>query len=153
MAKKQSAVRQKHKKVIKNLSENIGKSTTEAMKEAGYSESYAKSGHITKTKTWKNTIADLFPEDLITKAHKAALNAKVVVKFRLAAEETKLPDHDTILKAVDMAYKLRGDYAPEKHQNVNPYSEMDDDELDAEIQRMQAELNLAEKKRATNSKK
>ena len=53
----------KHKRVLKKISVNIGKgmSLKRAMKEEGYSESYADSGHIKDTKSWEDLLEQNLP--------------------------------------------------------------------------------------------
>lgn len=57
--------------------------------------------------------------------HRDLLNQKRSVvtydsKNQMVVQEmTEIPDPDTILKALDMSYKLKGMYAPEQHENIN----------------------------------
>lgn len=57
--------------------------------------------------------------------HKELLDQKrTVVTYdskneRVVEEITNIPDPDIALKALDMAYKLKGMYAPEQHENIN----------------------------------
>lgn len=61
---------------------------------------------------------------LVVKHAELLEQTKTVVQYdpktgQIIAENTDIPDTDVRLKALDMAYKLRGLYAPEKRQTVN----------------------------------
>lgn len=67
----------KHKKVLEKLVGNGGKtknrkgkrkSIEQAVKEAGYSEAYAKSGKITKTKSFQTMLKEIIPEEKLLNA-------------------------------------------------------------------------------------
>lgn len=72
-------VRLGHKKVIKKLSENVGSgkkpSISAAARENGYSESYAHSGRITKTKSWKALLEEYLPESKLLEVHDQQLKS------------------------------------------------------------------------------
>ena len=138
--------REKQKKVLKEVSK--GKSLRQATKDAGYSQSYADTGRIKESKTWKELVAKYLPEDKIAKRHEELLDSVFPSKvsfdmpitnkvIRLSVEKsggelvdiqnikvkgkivTKIahclyPDKKMRKAAVDMAYKVRGSYAPEK---------------------------------------
>lgn len=63
----------KQKKILEKLGK--GKTLTEAAIEAGYSPSTAKSGAITKTKSWKQLLDHYLPEDKLLKVHDQQLNS------------------------------------------------------------------------------
>ena len=69
----------KHAKVLKKTSENLGKgkkpTVEQAAKDMGYSESYARSGQLTKTKSWKQMLDHYLPEDKLLKVHDQQLNS------------------------------------------------------------------------------
>lgn len=151
MAKKQGAVKQKHKKVVKNFIENQG-NLSKAMKDAGYSDSYSHNQDITDTKTWQELIEEVFPDDLLTKTHKEALEAKRQSSMKGLLLPSEFPDFDIRLKALDMAYKLKGTYAPEKYQEVNPYENLSDAEIEELILRKKRELNIIKKQKPIKKK-
>lgn len=72
-------VRFGHKKVAKRLSENVGSgkkpSISAAARESGYSESYAHSGRITKTKSWKALLDEYLPESKLLEVHDKQLQS------------------------------------------------------------------------------
>jgi len=88
-AKKEFAIKPtvelRHKKVLQNMSANVSSSKTkgkgkkkslkQAAIEEGYSESYASTGRITKTKTWNTLIKEIIPEDKLLKALDQQLNS------------------------------------------------------------------------------
>ena len=53
-------IARKHRKVLKKMSANVGKkdrnSISQAACDAGYSESYARSGRLQKTKSWQQLV-------------------------------------------------------------------------------------------------
>lgn len=61
----------------KKLLEKVGsgKTITQAAKEVGYSENYAKSGNITKSKSWKQLLDEYLPESKLLKVHDQQLNS------------------------------------------------------------------------------
>lgn len=58
-------------------------------------------------------LIDEIPDDLIKKVHLEGLNATY------KSGRDTLPDYATRHKYLDTTYKLRGDYAAEKHINLN----------------------------------
>src|SRR3990167_9301423 len=57
----------------------------------------------------KKEIADSIPDELLTEKHLALLN-------KMDGEDI---DTFAVSKGLDLAYKVKGSYAPEKHLNVN----------------------------------
>ena len=109
----------RHRKVLKNISENVGKggqkkSVQAILKEAGYSESYARSGHIKETKSWQNLLDGELPDNLLLKTHKGLLGSK---------------DWRARDSALDKAYKLKKRYGRD-YVAINPYKELSDEELE-----------------------
>jgi hypothetical protein len=92
------------KKTFELMAENGGIVST-AMVEAGYSPVTANTpGKLTNSKAWKELMAEHLPDDLLAKKHHEFLNSK---------------REDIGVKALDMGYKLKGSYAPEKSQALN----------------------------------
>ena len=78
----------------------------EILRETGYSPAVVKSPtKVTKTKGWKELMDTYLPEDELAKKHKYLLSND-------RKEETQT-------KALDMGYRLRGNYAPDKQIHVN----------------------------------
>lgn len=73
----------------------------------------------------KQLIAELIDDRTLLTRHMELLNQKQTVvtwdskNERMVEEETNLLDPDIALKALDLAYKLKGLYAPEQSQRIN----------------------------------
>lgn len=108
----------KQEKVVKILLENAGKSVGSAMLEAGYSLATAKNPQeLTKSKGWSNLISLYLPDRELLATHIELLNAvKVIQIATYTNEETgeitpgfiKVPDWQIRVKALELAYKLKG---------------------------------------------
>lgn len=89
-----------------------GKSIEQSAKDAGFTKRVAE--EVLKEKKTYTMLKDIMDEmglsdkDLATK-HKELLDAK---------NSKKHPDYQTQTKALDMAYKIKGSYAPEKQEQV-----------------------------------
>lgn len=71
----------KQKKAIKKLVENGGKSVSQAMREAGYSEATAKTpSKLTKSDGWQELMDKYMPDKLIAKTHKELFKAGSLAK-------------------------------------------------------------------------
>lgn len=138
----------KAQRVYKEVVEN-GVTITEGMRRAGYAPSTVNvPKDLTGTKTWKQLIKKYLNEEELAKKHEELLNqtqfAYFVFPKSLSDEEItekvsavgvevvviresdkgkyafyKTIDAQARKAALDMAYKLRGSYAPEKSVNVN----------------------------------
>lgn len=109
----------RQKLVASKLVENGG-NMGKAMVSAGYSPNTAKTpGKLTRSKGWQELMDSLFPDELLLKKHRELLEAKkIIIEYRngtaeVIAEEI---DFNTVVKALDMAYKLKGNYSPKKHE-------------------------------------
>jgi len=126
-SKKQKSL-ETHKVVLKKMSENVGNERggsklAEAMKRAGYSESYIKSGHIKNTKSWQNLLEAELPDDELLKVHKGLLQSK----------EWRARD-----AGLEKAYKLKKRYKEEitlRHE----FEGLSDEDLEEEIAKILAE--------------
>jgi len=154
----------KQKKVAQAILANRGTSVSAAMREAGYSDAYAKNPQqLTTTKSWKELMEEFLPEDELAAVHKSLLNSKRVERLILHKDT---PDEDikemiksancTLKKiyifmgekhvmfwtpndksrsdALDMAYKLKGNYAPQKMQVERKLQDLTDEELEQLIE-------------------
>ncbi len=135
------------KKVVKEIVENRGgKSVSKAMRDAGYSDAYAKNPQqFIATQKWQKLMKKYLSDDLLLKKHKRLLdshriqqqyfNYKITDKsitkifrdndfqvigikrfMKIAIIFYLAPDNDTQDKALDKAYKLKGYYAKENPQ-------------------------------------
>lgn len=162
----------KHAKVLKKTSENLGKgkkpSIEQAAKDEGYSESYARSGQITKTKSWKQMLDHYLPEDKLLKIHDQQLNSwklqsmlfqkqvededifelmemvNCVVKKIVEIPTGKLvfyisPDNQSRNKALEMGLKLHKKLTDKVEiKDTTPYTGLTDTELAARIKQGKA---------------
>jgi len=138
----------KHKMVLDNMTGNLRKSKKpnlyQAMIDAGYSESYAKScTQITETKDWIKLTEKYLPDNLLATTHNDLMIAKKLeytlfdadvaieeineIILKMGCQVAKAikgkygthcyyyaPDNRIRKDATDMAYKVKGKMAPEK---------------------------------------
>lgn len=123
----------KQRKAIKILAENGRKSVSQAMREAGYSNSSAtKPSKLTRSKGWQELMDEYFPPDYVAEKHKELFEAEDTVFIPRGKKiiEKKRPDFRARKAALDMAHKLRGNYAPEKIElSKRKFQDMSDKEL------------------------
>lgn len=119
--KKISTVMEKQKLVAKEFLENRGDTNSigAAMVKVGYSKAYAKNPkQLMVSKSWAQLMDEYLPESLIAEKHQALLNKKEQIVLRTGKETeivvTDEIDANAVAKGIDMAYKIRGTYAPEK---------------------------------------
>lgn len=94
----------RQKKAFAKTLENGGVVST-AMIDAEYSRAMAKNPQkLTESKGWKELMDKHLPDDRLAQKHEQLLED----------EESNVQ-----VKALDMAYKLKGSYAPEKSVNLN----------------------------------
>lgn len=154
----------KQKKAMKDLSENIGKPVSRAMRDAGYSKSTSRTpARLTESKSYREFFAEVFTPEYLRKHHEELVAAKALahvnMPHKLKDEDIKelieavpgcvflstkrfmnqcvafffAPDLKIRREAMDMAYKLTGDYAPVKLTDVDPLEGLSDEELDAKL--------------------
>jgi len=109
---------EKQKNVVKKLLENRGMPIGKAMEEVGYKENTAKNPqNLTNSNGWADLMDKYLPNDLLAKQHKklliVPLKLKTYIKGELTSEYESL-DSQAVSKGLDMAYKLKGHYSPEK---------------------------------------
>ncbi len=156
-------VAEKHKRVVKRVIENGG-NVTKAMREEGYSEAYVHNPQkLTGSKSFKELMDEFLPEDELVQVHKNLLKSKRVEKlvvsdkipddsiaetireanctlkkiYKFMGEKTVLywaPNDKSRTDALDLAYRLRGSYSPEKHVVETKISNLSDEELDQLIE-------------------
>lgn len=101
---------ERQKRAFREITEN-NRPVSTVMREVGYSASSAtKPSQLTSTKGWKELMDQYLPDDLIAKRHNELLNKN---------DENGNPDTVAVSKALDMSYKLKGSYAPEKSTALN----------------------------------
>jgi hypothetical protein len=98
----------KHKKLLKYMSENVGISMSQAMKDLGYAESYANSpDKVKKTKSWKKLMKQFLPDSKLVKVANEGLEA-FMVKTSLTEPDRTLPDFAVRHKYLETALKMKG---------------------------------------------
>ena len=103
---------EKQKKAFVNSLENNG-NISKSMKEAGYSDNYAKNPQdLTKSKGWQELLEENFPDDLIQKKLKEGLNAVKISHTQNGPEEDV--DYAVIHKYADTILKLNDRYPAKK---------------------------------------
>ena len=104
----------KQKRVAKKILENPRISLYKAMREAGYSRNTAiHPKDLINSKGWGELIDDVFPDELLVTTHRELFDAKKIILSRTEGKTeviAEIPDWKTRLKAVVMAYKLKGLY-------------------------------------------
>lgn len=159
----------RHKRVFDRLGAKVGKSRKvslyEAMIAEGYSEEYARSGHIKGKKTWDKLLEERLGDDKLSNIHKQLMVAKKVDYMLFTAEipdadiydllesvgctPKKIvhgvqgthvwfwaPDNKSRKDALELAYKIRGKMSPEVVELRGGLRDKSDAEL-AEIIRQQ----------------
>ena len=95
-------------RAIKNMVENGG-NIGRAMINAGYSKATAKTPQkLTKSKSWKQVMQKYLPDYKLFRKHEEALDATKL--HGTNSDFVEIPDHAIRLKAVEIAYKLKGKY-------------------------------------------
>lgn len=148
-----------------------GGNISKGMLEAGYAPTTAnKTEKLVNSKAWPELMEKYLPNDLIAKKHKALFNQKQLdyFVFPKAMEDEEITEHVTaaglkvivirqtekgkmafysnddpqaIAKATDMAYKLKGSYAPEKTLNLNVEVTVDEEDLSLAKQLLEQRTN------------
>ena len=110
---------EKQKKAIKLVVENRG-NVSKSMREAGYTKKTAKNPkNLTESEAWTELMEKHLPDKSLGKLHNKFLKKEeIIIKNnnetkQLESVFTEQP-HPDALKALDLAYKLKGKYAPEK---------------------------------------
>lgn len=138
----------KQAKVLEILEKDPGMPVSKAMIQSGYS---INSARTPSRYVGKENLLRLFnksiPDKLILKAHKKLLNAKTRVRtFKKGDLVTEITQEDTLglSKGVELAYKVKGAFAPEeKTLTVTGLESKGDDELGEIVRDNQSLLDRA----------
>ena len=106
----------KQKAVAKQIVENHGMPISKAMINAGYDLDTAKNPkNLTESKGWAELMDKYLPDDLVLNTHKAGFTAMKQLSVRGGKDANaesddfiEVEDHPTRLKAVEMAYRVKG---------------------------------------------
>ena len=109
--------------VAQLLADNPKMSKAEAMIKANYSPSYANNPReLTRNEKFIKLFDKKVNDKLLIKKHKSLLTIPVKIRTYIKGDlttEIEELDSQAIAKGLEMAYKIKGSYAPEKHQNTN----------------------------------
>lgn len=110
----------RRKLLVSKLIENGG-NVSKSMREVGYSVESAKNPQkITATQTFQALLDEYLPEQHLSRKHREFLDSKRIIRTYVKGdlkEETEETDSNAV-KALDMAYKLRGKYADKTGNNI-----------------------------------
>lgn len=92
-------------------------SVSKAMREAGYPKATAKNPQqLTRSKKWEKLMEKFLPDNHLATKHREFLDAPRIVRtFKKGDLETEIEETDSnAVRALDMAYKIKGNYSAEK---------------------------------------
>lgn len=118
-------VRQKNAvtKTLENIGNSNPKTKGEILLESGYPPSIAKNPQIVEeSKGFKELMEKYLPDSLLAEKHNELLTVprKIrTIRKGEVKEEIEEIDSTSISKGLDMAYKIKGRYAPDRTVNVN----------------------------------
>jgi hypothetical protein len=137
---------EKQKAVFDKIVENHG-NVSKTMREVGYDEDTAKNPkNLTESKGWKELMEEYLPNKLLGEKHRELLyKEQVVTKNNMTTGEVDViptgeMDAVAVAKGLDMAYKLKGAYAPEKKDITTGGEKLPNTDLDALAQKMAEKL-------------
>ena len=103
----------RQRKAAKILVGNGGKTVSKALREAGYAEGTVNTpSKVTKSKSWAELMDEFLPRDLVAQQHHGLIVAEETAFA--GGKKFKRPDYQARAKGIEMAYKLRGDFAPDQ---------------------------------------
>lgn len=107
-------------RLAKLISEDGGKTPLgKLMRKAGYSKEYSESpDKIKKTVSWQELMDEKIPDNMLAEKHQELLNKKEYIAIGKKGEREVVPtgeiDPNAVAKGLDMAYKLKRKYEPDK---------------------------------------
>lgn len=112
----------KQRNAVKKVVENGG-NVSQAMIAAGYKPATAKTPQkLTESKAWPELMDEYLPDDKVLQVHANGLEAVKIFSSHTEPDR-EVVDHPTRLKAVEMAYKVKGkllETAVQVQVNVQP---------------------------------
>lgn len=117
MAKKEKPkVNLKQRKVAKAIIENHGTSVSKAMRDAGYSDAYASNPQeLIRTKSFQELLDEYLPDEKLAQVH---------------AELIDNEEANIRLRSVDLGYKIKSKFEPDKIEVIKKYEDMPYEELE-----------------------
>lgn len=110
----------RHLKLMRKIEENNG-NVSKSLRELEYSpSSVANPQRVTGTQTFQALLDEFLPEQHLATKHREFLDSKRIIRTYVKGdlkEETEETDGNAV-KALDMAYKLRGKYADKTGNNI-----------------------------------
>ena len=101
----------KQQRTLEKIVENRG-NISKSMREAGYSRATAKNPkNLTQSKSWQELVEEYLPDRKIAEIHS---------RFLDKIEPHTGQPHSDVLKALDLAYKVKGKYKVALHIESNP---------------------------------
>lgn len=117
----------KQKMAMENMLENGG-NMGQAMIDAGYSGNTAKTPQkLTESGGWKELMEIHLPNSLLVEKHRELLTVPKITTTRIKGaiiDTEESLDVQALKAGLDMAYKLKGAYAPEKTISLNVNAEI-----------------------------
>lgn len=105
-------------KVVENGGTDL--SISKAMRDVGYSEETAHTPQkLTESKGWLELLDKYLPDDLLLEKHQALLTKE---------DATGAVDTQAVKAGLDMGYKLKGAYAPERSVALNLNKDMNENQ-------------------------
>lgn len=103
----------KQKKAVKILLENPSLTTSEVMRQAGYSEASIvdPNKNLLDTKGFIELVGEILPDSELLAAHKAGLNATLIKTAQFEGsitDEKEYADYPTRHKYLETAYRIKG---------------------------------------------
>src|SRR3989344_1649975 len=99
---------------IVDFSGNVSKT----MRSVGYSPKTAKNPrNLTNSKGWRELMKEYLPDEIVVRKHRELLEAKRIYRIRKKGKvviETEELDTQSVGKALELAYKIKGYYSPKK---------------------------------------
>lgn len=118
----------KQRMAVNHLLENPGKPIGQALEKAGYGPSMVKNPQdITRSKGWKELMDEYLGDDLLAEVHHGLLTD---------------PSYKARSSGLDMAYKIKGSYAPVKAVTANVNVELNEIEADSIRLKYEEEMRL-----------
>jgi len=149
----------KQKKAVKKIVENRG-NISKGMRDAGYSPKTAKNPKaLTDSKGWQELMEEYLPDKDLAKKHQELLRKQEIIvrnnnkTGKIEVIKTGELDTQAVGKGLEMAYKLKGKYAPTKVKFIDEYEGYTEEEIKEEIARRRRLGEFGEKSDNKGKKK
>lgn len=137
--KREPSVKQKRamRKLVEALENGSYSTMKDILKDSGYSDNVASQPtKVTKTATWRELMDEYLPDELLAKTHAELFKAEGTIYATSEGRITdtmKVPDWTARKNAIDLAYKVKGRFAPTQMavSVERKLEELSDEELEA----------------------